>query len=66
MPRSLIIIALAVLWYPSTAFAAPATYDVGSNLFLNSFEVVAGFAAALMAFASARTYREGRLGKGMT
>ena len=63
---SVVLTVVALLLSPSTAFAKAASYDVGSNLFLNSFEVVAGFAAALMAFASARTYREGRLGKGMT
>ncbi len=60
------VLVAALVLAPSTAHAASSSYDVGSNLFLNLFEVVAGFAAALMAFASARTYREGRLGKGMT
>lgn len=53
------------LLVPNTAQAASG-YQVGTNYFLNAFEVVAGFTAALMAFASARTYREGQLGKGMT
>jgi hydrogenase-4 membrane subunit HyfE len=57
---------IIILLLPSTALAKGSGYDVGTNLFLNSFEVVAGFAAALLAYASARTHRKRSIGKGMT